>query len=169
MKTQKNQRYLNLNRCAKDLSNTSNIQFTDNALPVTMEAIYQLESLPPPEEVNGVDLKILYKTLANLMAGYPVNEIEDDPTKVFLYQCFSVCLNQIDFFIFTINYLSLQDVINSAESTNANNLEKHLLKQDENIHHNSWLCNSNYAQYLVTLLKSRVQEFTVQIEQTFVI
>lgn len=97
MKAQNNQRYLNLNRCAKDLSNSNDIQFTDNALPVTMEAINQFEHLPTPEQVNGVDLKILYGTLANLMAGYPVNEIEDDPTKEFLYQCYSVCLNRIPF------------------------------------------------------------------------
>lgn len=103
VKAQNNQRYLNLNRCAKDLSNSNDIQFTDNALPVTLEAISQFENLPTPELLNGVDLKILYETLANLMAGYPVNEIEDGPTKEFLHQCYSVYLNQILFLILKFN------------------------------------------------------------------
>lgn len=102
MKTQNNQRYLNLNRCAKDLSNSNDIPFTDNALPVTLEAIKQFENLPTPEQVNGVDLKILYETIANLMAGYPVNEIEDGPTKEFLYQCYSVYMSLNDRLIFEI-------------------------------------------------------------------
>lgn len=95
MKTQKNQRFMNLNRCAGNLIDDDETTITDNALPVTLEAISNLEKLPAPSEVNGIDLKMLYKILANLMAGYPINELEDGPTKVFLHQCYSVSGNLI--------------------------------------------------------------------------
>lgn len=84
-----NKHFLNLDECAKNI-----IEFdepaTDNTLPVTLEAITNLEEHPPPSEVNEIDLKALYQMLANMTAGYPVDELEDGPTKEFLKQCYTV-------------------------------------------------------------------------------
>lgn len=96
MNVQKNKHYLNLNQCAVNLSDNYETDITDNTLPITMEAISNIDRLPPPNEVNGVDLKLLYETLANLMAGYPTNEIPEGPTKEFLKQCFSVSSPDFD-------------------------------------------------------------------------
>lgn len=81
---------MNLNECAKNLSNSTDIIATDNTLPVTLEAISQLEDHPHPNRLNGIDLKLLYRYLANLMAGYPVKDLDDGPTKEFLRNCYSV-------------------------------------------------------------------------------
>lgn len=84
-----NKHFLNLDECAKNLIENSE-QPTDNTLPVTLEAIANLEKLPKPADVCGVDLKTLYQMLAQLSAGFPVDELEDGPTKEFLKQCYSV-------------------------------------------------------------------------------
>lgn len=96
MKT--NPQYKNLDQCAKNLSENSGANVTDNTLSVTFEAFANLEKHPAANEVNGVDLKQLYKLLANLMAGYPIDELEDGPTKDFLHKCYSVNDNSVQHF-----------------------------------------------------------------------
>lgn len=89
LKSQYNKHFMNLDECAKNLISEPECA-TDNTLPVTLEAIANLEEHPPPSELNGIDLKVLYQTLANMTAGYPVNDIEDGPTKEFLKHCYMV-------------------------------------------------------------------------------
>lgn len=84
-----NTHFINLDECAKNICSDGKAA-TDNTLPVTLEAIANLDTLPPPDEVNGVDLKELYRMLASLSAGYPINELDDGPTKEFLKQCYNV-------------------------------------------------------------------------------
>lgn len=84
-----NRHFLHLDQCAKNLCSERE-STTDNTLPVTLEAIANLDTHPKPEEVNGVDLKVLYQMLANLCAGYPIEELENGPTKEFLKQCYTV-------------------------------------------------------------------------------
>lgn len=89
LRSQNNKCFLNLDQCARNLSENEELA-TDNTLPVTLEAIATHEELPEPAAVNGIDLKILYEMLANMTAGYPVEELSDGPTKDFLKQCFTV-------------------------------------------------------------------------------
>lgn len=84
-----NRHFLHLDQCAKNLHSEAE-SLTDNTLPVTLEAIANLDALPKPEDVNGVDLKVLYRMLASLCAGYPIEELENGPTKEFLKQCYKV-------------------------------------------------------------------------------
>lgn len=58
-------------------------------LPVAFEKISEYENHPSPEELNGIDLKELYKWMANLFAGFPV-DIKEGPTKDFLNECYKV-------------------------------------------------------------------------------
>lgn len=90
LRSQTNKYFLNLDQCARNLSE-NNEAATDNTLPVTLEAIANHEALPEPSKMNGIDLKVLYRTLANMTAGYPVEEIPDGPTKDFLKTCYTVC------------------------------------------------------------------------------
>lgn len=99
LKSQHNKHFLNTNECAKNLIAQTECA-TDNTLPVTLDAIANLEKHPSPEQLNGIDLKVLYQTLANMTAGYPVNEIENGPTREFLKQCYMV-----NRFFFSINVL----------------------------------------------------------------
>lgn len=75
---------MNLDEC------TRHCITTDNTLPVTLEAIANIEKHPQPDEVNDINLKVLYQFLANVTAGYPIDDLENGPTKDFLKQCFSV-------------------------------------------------------------------------------
>lgn len=70
---------------------------TDNTLPVTLEAIANLEKHPSPADLNGIDLTILYNVLANMTAGYPIDELENGPTKEFLKQCYTVSQQNMHF------------------------------------------------------------------------
>lgn len=85
-----NKRFSNLSKCLADLSASGAAHLTDNTLPATLAAIAEFESHPETDEVNGIDLKRLYKYLANLMAGHPTEELEEGPTKQFLYKCYGV-------------------------------------------------------------------------------
>lgn len=80
---------MNLDECAQNVLQ-HNECMTDNTLPVTLEAIANIENHPQPDEVNDIDLKVLYQFLANITAGYPTDDLENGPTKDFLKQCFSV-------------------------------------------------------------------------------
>lgn len=93
----KNSVFLNLNGCAKNIYNLTDIVANDNALPVTLEAIAQLEEHPPTEQLNGINLKLIYRYLANLMAGYPVEDLKNDSSKRFLESCFKVNINKFSF------------------------------------------------------------------------
>lgn len=84
-----NKNFINLDQCAKNICSDGKAA-TDNTLPVTLEAIANLDALPKPEEVNGIDLKALYRMMASLSAGYPVEELDDGPTKEFLKHCYKV-------------------------------------------------------------------------------
>lgn len=87
---QPNKHYLNLTTSANDLNESGAAVLNDNTLPATFEAIANIEAQPEPSTVNGINLRRLYKWLANLMAGYPTEELEEGPTKDFLYKCFAV-------------------------------------------------------------------------------
>lgn len=89
LRSKNNKHFLNLDECAKNLVENTE-QPIDNTLPVTLEAIANLEKHPEPADVCGVDLKKIYQMLAQLSAGFPVEELEEGPTKEFLKQCFSV-------------------------------------------------------------------------------
>lgn len=86
-----NKRFSNVSKCVADLSESGAAHLTDNTLPATLAAIAEFESHPETTELNGIDLKRLYKYLANLMAGYPTEDLEEGPTKQFLYKCYGVC------------------------------------------------------------------------------
>lgn len=89
-RSQHNKHFINLDECAQNVLEHNECA-TDNTLPVTLEAIANIEKHPPPEETNGINLKVLYQLLANITAGFPVDDLEDDgPTKEFLKQCFTV-------------------------------------------------------------------------------
>lgn len=85
-----NKPFLNLTKCVADLSESGAAHLTDNTLPATLAAIAEFESHPETNEVNGIDLKRLYTFLANLMAGYPTEDLEEGPTKEFLHKCYGV-------------------------------------------------------------------------------
>lgn len=89
MKTNQNQPYANLTKCAEELSKNPAENQNDNLFSLALERIAQNEELPEPEDTNGIDLKQLYGWMANSMAGYPI-EIEDGPTKDFLQDCYTV-------------------------------------------------------------------------------
>lgn len=90
--SQHNKHFMNLDECARNLLEHNECT-TDNTLPVTLEAIANFEEHPQPDKINGIDLKMLYQFLANVTAGYPINDLENGPTKDFLKQCFSVRIN----------------------------------------------------------------------------
>lgn len=87
---QSNSHYVNLTASVDNLHKSGAAILNDNTLPATFEAIANIEAHPTPDTVNGIDLKRLYKLMANLMAGYPTEELEDGPTKDFLYKCYAV-------------------------------------------------------------------------------
>lgn len=87
--SQHNKHFMNLDECARNVLEHNECT-TDNTLPVTLEAIANIEKHPQPDEVNDINLKVLYQFLANITAGYPINDLENGPTKEFLKQCFSV-------------------------------------------------------------------------------
>lgn len=89
LRSQHNKHFMNLEEIAGNLLEHEDCA-TDNTLPVTLEAISNFEKHPSPSDVNGVDLKVLYQMLANMTAGYPVDDIEHGPTKDFLKQCYTV-------------------------------------------------------------------------------
>ncbi|XP_055323813.1 uncharacterized protein LOC129578763 isoform X2 [Sitodiplosis mosellana] len=89
LKSKNDKHILNLDQCARNLTENG-VLVTDNTLPVTLEAIANLEKHPPPAELNGIDLEALYKLLANTTAGYPIDDLDDGPTKEFLKQCYRV-------------------------------------------------------------------------------
>lgn len=91
LRSQHNKHFLNLDECARELTENGELQ-TDNTLPVTLEAISKSEKHPPPADINGIDLKVLYRMLANMTAGYPVDELKDGPTKEFLRRCYAVSI-----------------------------------------------------------------------------
>lgn len=85
-----NVQYANLSRCVDDLCESGASHLTDNTLSATVEAIANLERIPEPSAINGIDLKRLYKLLGNLMAGYPIEDLEEGATKDFLRTCYEV-------------------------------------------------------------------------------
>lgn len=93
LKSENDKKFLNLDQCARNLMGNDE-PLTDNTLPVTLEAIGNLEKHPSPAELNGIDLKALYKLLANMSAGYPIGDLEDGPTKEFLKQCYQVSVER---------------------------------------------------------------------------
>lgn len=89
---QHNKHFMNLNECAQNVLEHNECA-TDNTLPVTLEAIANSEQHPSPDHVDGVNLQVLYQFLANITAGYPIDDIENGPTKEFLKQCFTVMID----------------------------------------------------------------------------
>lgn len=92
LQSQHNKHFMNLDECARNVLEHNECT-TDNTLPVTLEAIANFEEHPQPDEVNDINLKELYQFLANATAGYPINDLENGPTKDFLKQCFTVRIN----------------------------------------------------------------------------
>lgn len=89
MKENGNKHFSNLNKCADELSKNTTEHRNDNLFSLALERIAETEELPEPEDVNGIDLKLLYNWMANSMAGYPI-EIDEGPTKDFLRDCYTV-------------------------------------------------------------------------------
>lgn len=94
LRSKNHKHFLNLDQCARNLTENDEPS-TDNTLPVTLEAIADFEKHPRPSELNGIDLKVLYKMLANMTAGYPIEELDEGATKEFLKQCYTVRQNKI--------------------------------------------------------------------------
>lgn len=89
MKENENKHFATLNKCADELSKNTMENRNDNLFSLALERIAHTEELPEPEDVDGIDLKLLYSWMANSMAGYPI-EIDDGPTKDFLRDCYTV-------------------------------------------------------------------------------
>lgn len=89
MKENGNKHFATLNKCADELSKNTIENRNDNLFSLALERIAQTEDLPEPEDVNGIDLKVLYSWMANAMAGYPI-DIDEGPTKDFLRDCYTV-------------------------------------------------------------------------------
>ncbi|XP_031617994.1 uncharacterized protein LOC116337508 isoform X2 [Contarinia nasturtii] len=128
-RTKNHKHFMNLDECAKQIVENSQT-VSDNTLPVTLEAIANLEKHPPPSEVNGIDLKALYKMLASMSAGYPVEDLEDGPTKQFLKQC----------------YTELMDNVSDMEPKLFRDALREQEKHTKPVY--SWLCNTDYSQYI---------------------
>lgn len=162
MRSQHNKHFMNLDESAKSLVEFGDSS-TDNTLPVTLEAIAKSEKHPPPSEVNGIDLKVLYQMLANMTAGHPVDDLESGPTKDFLKQCYAVRkLTNIFYFspLTIINHdLFSQELIESVPEMDSKGIKSMLTeqhKQTQPVY--SWLCNSDYSQYILRFLKENSDE-----------
>lgn len=86
MKQSQNEKFDALSRSARERAHEN-----EHALSVAFEMISKYEAHPSTEELNGVDLKQLYKWMANMLSGYPV-DINDGPTKEFLRECYKVMI-----------------------------------------------------------------------------
>ncbi|XP_058464101.1 uncharacterized protein LOC131438244 [Malaya genurostris] len=54
----------------------------NNELALTMKMIAMTEQFPDPKHVKGVDFKLLYLNLSNMMMGYPVQEMNTATNKL---------------------------------------------------------------------------------------
>lgn len=159
LRSQHNKLFLNLNEFARNIAECDECTI-DNTLSVTLEAIANLEKHPPPSELGDIDLKVLYQTLANMSAGYPVNELENGPTKQFLKQCYAVsnyiCISfiYIRYSMFIHSFNHLQELFDDASDTDAKSVKNAFSEQNKQTHPvYSWLCNTDYSQYLLKLFK----------------
>lgn len=91
MRIEENQTFMNLNKCAENLCKQKLKNLNENVFSVALEVIANTEAIPDPDELDGIDLRKLYKLLANLMAGYPTESV-DGATKLFLEECYNVSL-----------------------------------------------------------------------------
>lgn len=138
--------YANLTTTAERLSQNVEKSRNDNLFSLACEHIQHSELLPDPADVNGINLKQLYSWMGNACAGYPI-DIDDGPTKDFLLKCYKVrpwehCSISICFDRFP----SLgQELMDSTDSLDVNDLRNHLDNQDEDVRQvYSWITNSEY-------------------------
>lgn len=89
MERESNAAFVNLNEWATELRGNAPSDTNDCCVPLVLELISRTEAFPTPDEMNGIDLKRIYGVLANLMAGYPVEEL-DPASKEFLKGCYKV-------------------------------------------------------------------------------
>lgn len=103
MKQSNNKSFDILNKSAILLNNKLN-----PIISVALESISEYEDHPSTDDLNGIDLKQLYKWMANLLAGYPV-DIQEGPTKEFLENCYKVRFKEENFVfvLFLLIYLCL--------------------------------------------------------------
>lgn len=91
MHDENNEKFINLDNWANYFCKTKSIYETDNSLTMVLEMIAKTEKFPSPDLLNGIDLKKMYMTLVNLMAGYATEEL-NGPSKRFLKECFQVSI-----------------------------------------------------------------------------
>lgn len=92
MEKEGNAAFLNLNEWAarfKGNVTTTTQDTKDMCIPLILELIANTEVFPSPEKMGGIDLQKMYATLAHLMAGNPVEEL-NSASKEFLKECYKV-------------------------------------------------------------------------------
>lgn len=93
MEKEGNAAFLNLNEwAARFKGNTAKTiaqDTKDMCIPLILELIGNTEVFPSPDKMGGIDLQKMYATLANLMAGNPVVEL-NAASKEFLRECYKV-------------------------------------------------------------------------------
>lgn len=90
MEKESNGAFVNLNDWAHMFTEPYNcVDNKDFCVPLIIEMISKTELCPQPEEMNGVDLRNIYGVIANLMAGYPTEEL-NRTSKEFLDECYKV-------------------------------------------------------------------------------
>lgn len=72
----KNTTFKNVNEWAKFLALQGAKKASQHELPLVLRTIAELEEFPPPELVDFVDFRELYKCLESLMLGYPIGKLD---------------------------------------------------------------------------------------------
>lgn len=72
----KNKTFQNINDWAKFLALQGAKKASEHELPLVLRTIAELEEFPPPELVEFVDFRELYKCLESLMLGYPIGNLD---------------------------------------------------------------------------------------------
>lgn len=125
MKQNNNKSFDILNKNAITLNNKHN-----PIISVALETITEYENHPSKDELNGIDLKQLYKWMANLLAGYPV-DIKEGPTKDFLENCYKVKVLNLCCLIHPIFDFIIQELIESTKRNSLENLKEDLRRQNQ--------------------------------------
>lgn len=91
----KNKTFQNINEWAKFLALQGAKKASEHELPLVLRTIAELEDFPPPEQVDFVDFRELYKCLESLMLGYPVGKL-DKYNKVLFKSVYKELLDSVN-------------------------------------------------------------------------
>ncbi|XP_058837412.1 uncharacterized protein LOC131693524 [Topomyia yanbarensis] len=94
----------------------------NNELALTMKMIALTEQFPAPEHANGVDFKLLYLNLSNMMLGHPVQEMNSATSKV-LKDVYEATLSQLKQSDSTENMVLLRQRLKNIISPRASSSE----------------------------------------------